>query len=168
MALKRLLFKKHPGFGAFYLCVFCLLLGADYAKAQSITEVTPLSFGRIALTGNTQSYVMFIDRLGNITKDSAIAILEAGVPAEYVLEGYPPNTILNVSVTTPSIITNLGGVCCLNTSQMTISNFDYPFTITTDAIGSALLNVGARMATETGGVYVDGVYYINLVVTVSY
>ncbi len=171
MARKNIPDKQGRFFRAvfFGLCVLVFVLsGALNVTAQTMREVVGINFGRIALTDNSQSYVMSIDRLGAITKDSAIAIIEAGSPAEYALEGYPPNTLLNISVTTPSTTTALGVVCCPTTDTMVINGFDYPVTVVTDALGTAVLNIGAVLTTGNGGVYVDGVYYINMIVTVSY
>ena len=161
--------------GAFFRAVFfgalasLLTLGpSGVAHAQSMQEVIGISFGRIAITDTSQPFVMSIDRNGNVTKDNAIAVIEPGHPAEYVLENYLPNRVLSISVTAPTTIARKSSNTSPTVDDMTINGFDYPPTVITDAFGSATINIGATLTTGSGGVYADGVYYINLYVTVGY
>lgn len=157
--------------GGLLAILLCLSSGwfprAAPALAQTITEVSYLDFGTMAIKDNTQVYTMALSWTGLVTKDNEIAIIEPGSPAEYSIQGFLPDTLLNVSVLTPSTQTLKKG-CCATTAQMTIDTFDYLPTITTDSNGDASLFVGAELRTSGAGFYMEGVYYINLLVTVNY
>lgn len=145
----------------------CWLLLAPSAAAQMVSEVSYLDFGTVAIKDNSQVYTMSMSWEGAVIKDTEIGIIDPGNPAEYSFEGFLPDTLLNVSVLSPSTQTLKKG-CCASTEQMTIDTFDYPATITTDGNGDAILYVGAELRTSGSGLYMEGVYYINLLVTVNY
>ena len=151
-----------------WLAIVFMFGPSSAVHAQSMREVIGISFGRITITDTTQPFTMSIDRNGNVTKDNSIVIIEPGHPAEYVLESYFPNRVLSISVTAPTAIARMSSTTGQTVDDMTINGFDYPPTVITDAQGSATINIGATLTTGSGGVYADGVYYINLYVTVGY
>jgi hypothetical protein len=146
-----------------FLLFPCLLFAA------SITEQTALNFGTIALRDNNSAHQMNISFNGAINADPAYIIITPGNPAEYLLSGFTANTLLNISILVPSATTMLAGQSDPSTSQFTIDNHhSFAPVVTTNLLGEATINIGARLTTSGTGFYKDAMYIAPMTISVNY
>jgi len=137
--------------------------------AATITQQQALSFGTIALRDNSSAHQMNIAFDGTITADPAFIIISAGSPAEFLLSGFTANTLVNVSILVPSTTSVLAGAVDPSTSQFTIDNHHtFAPVLTTNLLGEATVNVGARLTTSGVGFYKDAMYIAPMTISVNY
>lgn len=153
-----------------YLLIFTLLSSIVFQSyAATISEVRGLSFGTIAITDNSAPYSIRMSFAGDINADPAFIIINPGHPAEYFLEGFLPNTNLNISILVPSETTELMGETDPGTSQFTINqHHSFAPIITTNLLGEATLEVGATLTTSGSGYYKDARFFAPMTIMVSY
>jgi len=137
--------------------------------AASITEQRALNFGTVALKDNNSAHQMNISFNGDINADPAFIIITPGTPAEYLLTGFTANTLLNITILVPSSTTMLAGQSDPSTSQFTIDNHhSFSPVVTTDILGEATINIGARLTTSGVGFYKDAMYIAPMTISVNY
>jgi len=152
--------------------IFGTLIGSIFPSflfAAAITQQTALSFGTIALRDNASTHQMNISFDGSITADPAFIVITPGNPAEFLLTGFPTNTLVNIAILVPSTTTMLAGQTDPSSSQFTIDNHhSFAPVVTTDLLGEATINIGARLTTSGAGFYKDAMYIAPMTISVSY
>ena len=147
------------------LSIFFFLLPAGFsaAAAQAMTEIQPLNFGAIALHSNARAAGLTVAPDGTVTADPAI--VQGTQPpqrGEYLLEGYPPNTRLKVTIEGNRLI-RIGGKKAQDFFITDYTTND----LVTDSAGAAILYIGATLRTVgNNGVYDSGEYNgkLNLII----
>ena len=135
--------------------------------AETIVEISPLDFGTIAIKDNSAPYTHRVRYTGQILNDPEIIIVSPGSPAEYLITGLPPSTLITISVTSPTGVTTSPAAGASN-EQFTISNFDYLPSVTSDATGEYTLFVGATITTSGTNTYEDTLYVTTMTINISY
>ncbi|MFT5758384.1 MAG: hypothetical protein ACI9LM_003125 [Alteromonadaceae bacterium] len=152
--------------------IFSIFLGSIFPSsifAEAITQQTALSFGTIALRDNASSHQMSISFDGSIIADPAFIIITQGNPAEFLLSGFTANTLININILVPSTTTMLAGATDPSSSQFTIDNHhSFAPIVTTNLLGEATINIGARLTTSGIGFYKDSMYIAPMTISVSY
>lgn len=157
--------KKNKSRLFFLPCL--LLLFTPPTFAETITELSPLDFGTIAIKDNSAAYTHRVRYTGQIINDPEIIIITPGSPAEYLITGLPVSTLLAINVTSPSGVTTSPATGPSN-EQFTISNFDYLPSVTSNAIGEYTLFVGATLTTSGANTYQDTLYVTTMTITITY
>lgn len=139
-----------------------LLCGNIQAYAQTVTQVTPLYFGRFAIVDTSLVSQITVDPDGSVTTNANTAVIDEASPGEYTISG-PANR--PYSVTLPSSITLSGPQ-----GTMTIDNFSIsPVVLITDGAGEDDITIGARLRTiGMAPGLPDGAYNGTLTITVNF
>ncbi|MDH3325310.1 MAG: hypothetical protein OEM38_01175 [Gammaproteobacteria bacterium] len=148
--------------------VLLFLFISNSLNAETITELSMLDFGTIAITDNTAAYTLRLRYTGQVIKDPQIIMITPGTPAEYFLSGFLPSTLLTINITSIPGVTYSPQSGNPSNQQFTISNFDYLPLVTTTAAGELSIFVGATLTTSGVGTYEDTPYYTTLNINVSY
>lgn len=148
------------------VCVAFLgvLLFGHEARAQTISTVTPLSFGQIAIKDYSSVGRVTIQSGGSYTYNSNVYIHTPPTRGEYSIVGGPPNTIYTVLMTPTSMpIPGPGGPFTLDNLAVE------PALLITDAAGADTFYIIGRLQTLGGGTpYGDGTYTTSFLVTVNF
>ncbi|TPE54518.1 DUF4402 domain-containing protein [Maribrevibacterium harenarium] len=139
---------------------------SDVVKAD-ITEVTPLSFGTIAVTRNQSVEYVAIDYNGNVSRSSGIHVISAPQVGEYTLSNYPANQLVFLSATSVQATSNS---VMISPEQFRLTATSIPNSLTTDGSGNGSFYVGGTLSTSGSGstVFVDTTYRINYLISVNY
>lgn len=117
------------------------------AAAGSLTVIEPLDFGTFALKDNKGRYTIVLAPDDAYTHSDEIVI---GNPepqrGEYLLEGLPPDTLLDITITDAALRKP-------GNPDFTISDYTINDPLTTDASGNATLYIGATLTTSGTGAY---------------
>ncbi len=132
-----------------------LLCGSSWlAAAPAVTVDVPLEFGLLAVKSNISSSTLQVAPSGAISFSGDILAIGGAFRGEYRVTGFPPNTPLEVTVDDASLSAGGGGLPEL----LTVTDYDSP-SVVTDALGEALVLLGASLKTNASGVmYVDAPY----------
>ena len=145
------------------LLAFVLIFFALPAQAQSVTIDQPMDFGRFVLTDNAAPRTIAFNTGGTYTADTEFIFLTTPEFGEVTVTGFPPLTVLTVSMSS----TGMTG-CCVGPNFSMSSPFTRPPVVTTDASGEASFQVGATMASDGSGVtHMDDTYDGSFSVTVT-
>jgi hypothetical protein len=133
---------------------------------DTMTEIQPLSFGTFAMRDNSAAYSMTVSPTGMVSYSHANKILPFGIsnpqPGIFQFTDFAPSTLLVINIA-DTVITGGG-------PDFDLVNFVFaPDPASTDAGGNLTLNIGATLRTSgLGGIYWDGGYSGNYVLSVSY
>lgn len=132
--------------------------------AQDITEVTPLSFGDIALTSYNNVARITITGAGSVSTNSYVHLITQPTRGEYSVTSAPANAAYTVTLPLSVNVQGPGGVYFI------LDNFQVsPALHTTDASGEDTFYIGARLQTQGGGVnYLDGNYDGAVTITLAF
>lgn len=130
------------------------LISASPSRAQDITEITPLSYGEIALTSYGNVARITITGSGSVNTNAYVYLISQPARGEYTVTGAPPNSAYTITTPPSADIQGPGG------RYFTLDNFDIsPALHVTNAAGEDTFYMGARLQSQGGGVvYMDGVY----------
>lgn len=133
----------------------------------TITEVQPLSFGRVAVANNSSVQQVSVSALGNITSSAGIRVITAGSPAIFLLSDFPGNLFINLSASIIQPGTNSGVV---SGEQFTLTGLDVASFIATRPDGTATVPVGGTLQTSGSGSvnFADTDYTARLMLTISF
>jgi len=163
--------RVHTLFFPVFLCPFFIPLSFLFtsfpAFADTITEISPLDFGTIAIKDNSAAYTLRVRYTGQIINDPEIIIITSGNPAEYLVSALPASTAITINVTSPSGVTTSPAVSPSN-QQFSISNFDYLPSASSDTNGEYTFYLGATITTSGSGIYEDTLYVTTMNITVSF
>ncbi|MGQ8367401.1 DUF4402 domain-containing protein [Glaciecola sp. 1036] len=151
-----------------YLLITSLLAICSFVShGQEIIEVTPLSFGSVAVLDNSSVGHIEVDSLGNISISTNFAVLEPPQYGEFRLVDYPVNANLFV---TGGIVQAQTTSDAFSPEQFTLTAVNTVSVINIGSDGTALLRVGGRLETSGSGslVFGDTTYSCRLVITVNY
>ncbi|BBP42989.1 hypothetical protein [Thiosulfativibrio zosterae] len=136
-------------------------------QAGEVSQQQALSFGKIALKNNNTVAIMQITSTGQILKDDAFVVLEAGQPGRFLLYDFPPFTQLSFSISPGSTASSYSGG--VTPTQFSIEPYLDFATQNTNAQGELILNLPARLVTSgNGSVYPDGDYYRFFELNIDY
>ena len=131
--------------------------------AQTITTVTPLDFGTIAIRDYSAVGRVTILPSGTHTYNSNVYIHIPPTRGEYRVEGGPPNSIYTVTVPVSVSLPGPGGPFTLDNLSVV------PALLITDAAGEDTFYIVGRLQTLGGGTgYGDGTYNSNFLITVNF
>ena len=137
------------------------------AHAGEVSQQQALSFGKIALKNNNTVATLHITSTGQILKDDAFVVLEAGQPGRFLLYDFPPFTQLSFSIGVGSTASSYSGG--VTPTQFSIEPYMDFATQNTNAQGELILNIPARLVTSgNGSVYPDGDYYRFFELNIDY
>ncbi len=142
---------------------FLSLLCAIPSFAQTITPVTDLDFGVIAIRDyNAVGRVTLLPG-GAFNYNSNVYIHEPPTRGEYLIQGFPANSFY--TVTLPASVPLVGAG-----TSFTLDNFVVePAVLFTDASGDDTFYIIGRLQTQGGGiVYLDATYGVTFPVTVNF
>ena len=146
-----------------WFLVFALSTGlaALPCQAQDITEISPLTYGEIALTSYGNVARITILGSGAVSTNSYVYFLSPAERGEYRVTGAPASSAYTVSLPPSVDLIGPGG------HYFRLDNFQVsPALHVTNASGEDTFYIGARMQSQGGGVvYGDGAY--NGVVTIT-
>ncbi|MFT6206149.1 MAG: hypothetical protein ACJA0T_000046 [Colwellia sp.] len=133
------------------------------------TLLEPLSFGTIVVINNDSVGSITIEPDGDITLTGPTLILNPGQPALVRFSNLSPYTKLNITANVVQATTSLvNGV----SEQFTLSNITTLPSVTTDALGTAIVSVGGTIETSGIGVgagdYLDTTYTATFRVTINF
>jgi Domain of unknown function (DUF4402) len=140
-----------------------LALRPASACAQTITETTQLTFGAIVLIDHNAVGRVTVDQNGGYSYNSNIYLIEDPETGIYDITGGPPNATYTVTFTYPSVTITRSGI------NFIVDNFTVgPATLSTDGSGEDTFRIGARMQSQAGLNYADGVYNGTIEVNVNF
>lgn len=133
----------------------CLLFVPNAGAAPEVEVLTPLSFGTLAITGNSTSSVLRVPRTGrNVSVTGSLVQVDAARPGHYVLTGFPANTAITVEADPTELSAGGTGI----PGRLAVNQYDFS-SVTTNQLGEAELQLGASFTTSTeGGSYEDAPY----------
>lgn len=132
--------------------------------AQDVTEVTPLSFGDIALTSYSNVARITITGAGSVSTNSYVYLITQPSRGEYSVTSAPANSAYTVTLPLSVNVQGPGGVYFI------LDNFEVsPSLHVTNPSGEDTFYIGARLQTQGGGVnYQDGNYNGAVTVTLAF
>lgn len=140
------------------------LVAAAPAAADSLHIVRNLTFGEFATRDNDSPHTIIIDPSNNATYDPALLTINPAERGEFLLEGFPANTALTISVPDTNLTLNGGGAGI----RFTINSFTHNNPVT-NASGEATLYLGATLTTTGSGQhYGTGNYSEGIEITIDY
>ncbi|WP_317931666.1 hypothetical protein [Halioxenophilus sp. WMMB6] len=145
------------------LLTLLLSLYSAFLQADMV-EVTPLSFGRFVVAGNSTISTIVIRFDGRKPLyTNQIYPLEFGTNGEYFLSNFPSFTPLNITIISTNNLTTSGP-----TEEFSVADFTHN-DVTTDANGQATLFVGATLSTSgSGNPYVDATYDAPYIINIDF
>lgn len=133
-----------------------LFLSAASARANTLREIQPLSFGAISVTGAAPQTVVIQPNGATPTPSPGILRLHRGGNAVYEITQLPANTPFTTTIPDTTLTSSSG------TRTFDITDFmvlpDNTSNPQADASGNATLRIGATLTTRSGTVYTPGAY----------
>jgi hypothetical protein len=149
--------------GVFSTAAMLIFLQASPALAQTITTVTPLDFGIIALRDYAVVGRVTILPGGGFTYNANVYLHQNPVRGEYMLQGFDPNSIYSVMLPPAVVLTGPGGPFTLDSFVVE------PALLITDGAGDDTFYIIGRLLSAGGGIlYPDGTYDTTFLVTVVF
>lgn len=102
-----------------------------------ITVITPLSFGRVAMSGSSSGQEIIVSAAGDVRYNGGIYPIERASRGAFQLSNFPAHQVLMISL---QIIPASSG------SPFTLTNINTSSYITADANGEAVLYIGGTLA----------------------
>lgn len=150
-------------FGAFALILLSMSFPLRSANAQTISTVTPLSFGEIVIRDFSVVGRVTILSGGSYTYNGNIFLHSPPIRGEYSVVGGPGSSFFTVTLPLSVPLTGPGGPFTLDNLVVE------PAINVTDASGNATFHIIGRLQTLGGGIgYSDGTYDITFPMTVSF
>jgi hypothetical protein len=150
----------------FLACLLCITGPFNISKAlaqTTITTVTPLNFGVIAIRDWASVGRVTINPGGSFTYNSNVYLLQNPERGEYRIDGAPANTIYTVTLPLNAILMGPGGNFILDDFGVE------PALLITNAAGEDTFYIIGRLQTQGGGIiYNDGSYNSVFTVTVNF
>ncbi|MBQ4831899.1 DUF4402 domain-containing protein [Pseudoalteromonas sp. MMG010] len=146
----------------FYVCIIIF----SCELSSQITVLQQLNFGTIVVAKNERvsSLELLPNGRSNITND--IHIVEAGEPAEILLDGLLPHQALSISHTASN--TSLTRVSA-STPFFILNELVYNTDIVTNGHGTAVFNVGGKINTlGNGSHYTDETFSAQFQLIIEY
>ncbi len=129
-----------------------------------MTTEVPLDFGLLAVKSNTTVSTLQLSSSGVVTFTDQLIPIGGAIRGEYRLAGFPPGVLLELSWDDAVLSAGGGGLPEL----LQVTNYDNP-TLVSDALGEALVPVGAQLKTNASGVmYIDAPYSGSIPLRVRY
>ena len=135
---------------------------ASAIYAQTITQNTPLDFGRFAIVDNAAPRTLQLLPGGGHVADPQYMFIIDPQLGNFTVDGYAPATPLTVTVT--AVPLNNGG----GANFVMSSTFTNPAVIVTDGAGEVTFDVGATITSDGGGgTHTDGGFTGTYTITVT-
>jgi hypothetical protein len=125
--------------------LFALAFQTQEARAQILTENTPLDFGRFVLVDNAATRTIQINAGGGFTADPQYMFFIDPQAGNFTVTGYGAGVPLTVTIT-PSPLNNGGGA-----NFTIVSTATDPAAIVTDGAGEATFDLVATLDSDGGG-----------------
>lgn len=133
------------------------------------TILSPLDFGTIVVMNNDSIGQVTIEIDGDIIISGPISVLTPGQPAQIRFSNLTAYTLLNIS---SNIVTATTTIPSGTSEQFTLTNIDTPTTVTTDQLGTAIVEVGGTIQTSGVGIgageYLDTTYSASFEVIINF
>ncbi|MBT1065217.1 DUF4402 domain-containing protein [Bowmanella sp. Y26] len=141
-------------------CLICTLANAD------LLIDTPFTFGRLAISDNSQVSSTTLARNGNQSYTGRLLVIEKGTPGTYTLTELPPFTSFSLTPSLPAY----SSVAIPGSAQFVITALDIPPTVKADINGDAQFTIGGTLTTSGNGQPYLGPadYQIMLDIEISY
>ncbi len=143
----------------------CLSATARLVNSVELVEIELMDFGVLAIPRNDIVSTLLLPYSGaGVQISGAMIPIESARRGLYQLSGFPPNTALSFTWGEPATLLPSG-----TAEPLIVAEFKTP-SITTDALGGALLPVGASLKTTgSGSVYsVDAPYAADVTLGIEY
>jgi hypothetical protein len=144
------------------LCLFSLSPGV--AAAQTLTQNTPLRFGRVVMHDNGSARDLRLLPSGAYTADTGYYIIDqAPQLGSYTVENQAANAIMDVIITPTGTVQPSGG----GPYFTLVDFFTVPALVSTDGNGNATFQVGATLRSSGIGNYASTTYDGGFTITVT-
>lgn len=120
------------------------LLALSAPLAAEFTTDVPFSFGEIAVRNNNSVSTLTIMRNGSQYSTNHILMLKNGSPGVFSFSGFPPYTIIHLSVDLPAY----SAMLYPDTAQFQMTAIDMPSTVNLGPTGSAQFKMGGTLSTS--------------------
>lgn len=136
--------------GALFPLLFLLFLDSG-AYGQTLTQNTPLSFGRVVVTDNNAPRdITLLSSGGYIADPAYVFYAETPQLGSYTISGQAINSVMDIFIDVAA--TSLGPDVGTSPPQFFLVNpFTVPATVITDGVGNATFQVGATLRSNGGG-----------------
>lgn len=132
--------------------------------AQTITENSPLSFGKIVIINNNAAHEITQQSDGGYIADPEFLFFDEPEMGNVSVTGYAPATVLNVALGVSPLRLDGSGVAGFQIDTL----YTHPATIVTDSNGDARFDVGATLSSSgVGALMTNGAYEGTYTLTVS-
>lgn len=143
--------------------LFIIICGVCPARAQTVVETQPLSFGKIAIQSGAAVARITITTAGGYTTNGRIYVIDPPTRGEYDLTGGPPNSPYTITLPASVNLTGPGGPFTLDNLVVR------PTTLQTNASGDDSFRITGRLRTLGGGTpYGDGAYSGTVTITINF
>lgn len=161
--------QQQPWRGRALLCTLLVVCGLIFpvlsARAQTLSELQPLRFGRIVMHNNSSPRDLRLLPSGSYSADSGYYILDiAPQLGTYRVEGEAENAIMDVVMSLTGNINPLSGGSAYFTL---VDFFTVPATVVTDGDGNATFQVGATLRSNGSGFFSNSNYLGSLTISVT-
>lgn len=142
-------------------------LTPDIAAAQTITQNTPLRFGRIVMHDNSSQRDLRLLDSGGYTADSGYYIIDqAPQLGSFTVEDQAANSVLDITMVPVGTLLSVGGGG--GTAFFTLVDFfTVPPVVVTNGDGDATFQVGATLRSSSIGNYANETYNGNFNITIA-
>ena len=113
-----------------------------------ITEITPLSFGKVAISDNSSPQTITVTTAGNVYYSSHIHPIQTAQRGVFRLTNFPANQLLSVTTQTASPSTSSAQA---SSEQFSLTNIQTTTYVTTDSSGAVTTYVGGILSTSGNG-----------------
>ncbi len=132
-----------------------------------ITQLTPLSFGTVAVSDNTAAQTINVTTSGRAYYSNYVHPIQDAQRGVYLLSNFPTNQILSVTTQAISSTTTSSQA---SSEQFSLTNVNTTTYVTTDASGEATIYVGGTLSTSGSGssAFSNTQYTAQFQITVNY
>lgn len=132
--------------------------------ATSVTTLTPLNFGLLAVRSNASVSTLRVYMNGAVASTGNIIPIGGAVRGEYKLAGFTPGVQLTIQLDNAPLSAGGGG----GPEFLTVNTYETP-TVVSDALGEATIQLGAILNTSgSGNMYADAPYSGSTQIRVIY
>lgn len=141
-----------------------LCVSPGLLAAPTVTANVPLDFGLLAVKANGTVSTLVVSSSGAVSNTGEIIPIGGAVRGQYRLAGFPPGVLLDVQWDNATLSAGGGGL----PEYLSVTNYVNP-TLVADALGEAIVPLGATLQTSASGVmYADAPYSGSTQVRVRY
>jgi len=131
-----------------------------------MTEINPLFMGKIAVVDNSVPGSIRIYPNGQYLVDNNFVVLEEGTPGNYLFDGLPASTNIQLSVQTAG--SDMQYAVQTSSAVFQLDPFLEQSSQTTNEQGELTIKLGATLTSSGDGIYLDGVYFKPITLQLDY